>query len=192
MADVAKLRKDAEDAYKKYRPATSAGARDVLTLSNYQDFRDKFKDVDDGAFIEFSSNTRVENRPFKGAVEKLGVKLVASPKVANQPHYQPHVVAGGGDNLYGVAVSVYDDGTRRVAQVVPVTETYSIQLHAKDATIKRNDKICFGNNGLVEKVAQGANKIFNGYALDDSYLKEGTADVYLVRVAMIGNKATTA
>uniref|UniRef100_UPI00359C5CF1 DUF228 domain-containing protein n=1 Tax=Borreliella afzelii TaxID=29518 RepID=UPI00359C5CF1 len=107
---------------------------------------------------------------------------------ANEIHYEPHVEAGGGEDLYGICTDI--DEFSKTATIVPITNNFEGYLVAKDAIPKTKDKLIFNKDGALEKVAGAANKTtINAIALSDA--KQISNDVYLIKVAVFGNKAVS-
>ncbi len=128
----------------------------------------------------------MENHPFSGYPYKRGVRRVIQEEKDNEIHYEPHVAAGGGEDLYGICIDI--DEFSKTATIVPITNNFEGYLVAKDATPKTKDKLVFNKDGVLEKVTGAVNKTpINAIALSDA--KQISNDVYLVKVAVFGNKA---
>ncbi|ATQ17901.1 DUF228 domain-containing protein (plasmid) [Borrelia miyamotoi] len=145
------------------------------TFSNNTDFRDKHLHFSNSGGTETSRKTQLENHPMKGYPYKRGVKLVVNPFVQGQPHFEPHVEAGGGDDLYGICIDV-DDFTR-TATVVPITENFKGRLLAKNTGIKSGDKLLFSKRGILKKIKKNnthdkKNITYNAIALSNSFFDE--------------------
>ncbi|MCR8876861.1 DUF228 domain-containing protein, partial [Borreliella burgdorferi] len=74
----------------------------------------------------------------------------------NQSHYEPHVEAGGGEDLYGICIDI--DEFSKTATIVPITNNFEGYLVAKDSTVKVKDKLVFNKDGALEKVTGAPNK----------------------------------
>ncbi|WP_024655150.1 DUF228 domain-containing protein [Borrelia hispanica] len=185
MPDMKQLIKDYEDKRKALAAVIKGGSKEVAVRSNTFDFRNKGPSVGDGGFTASSSNIKIENWPSKNYPYKCGVKVATNPIKANEVHYESYVQPGGGGDLYGICIDI-DDYTE-TAQVVPITSGgYQAWLFAKDATIKRGDKIKFTDKGEAEK-STGSNTIYNAIAVEDTVsLPDNT---YLVHVKFVGNNA---
>ncbi|AHH10049.1 Hypothetical protein BPA_0024100 (plasmid) [Borrelia parkeri SLO] len=181
--NITQLVKDYETKRDKLKGLMKNPSNYSATFSNNTDFRDKNLHFSNSGGTATSSKTRLENHPTKGYPYKRGVKLVVNPFTQGQPHYEPHVEPGGGDDLYGICVNI-DDFTQR-ATVVPITEYFEGYLVAKDNSIKEKDKLKFNSNGELEKASGSTN--VNAIATSDSI--QLSSDVYIVSVVTYGNKA---
>ncbi|ATQ15417.1 DUF228 domain-containing protein (plasmid) [Borrelia miyamotoi] len=182
-SDITQLIKDYETKRDKLKGLMKNPSSYRATFSNNTDFRDKHLHFSNSGGTATSRKTKLENHPMKGYPYKRGVKRVVNPFVQGQPHFEPHVEAGGGDDLYGICIDV-DDFTR-TATVVPITEIFEGYLVAKDNSIKKNDKLKFNSDGQLEK-ANGSTNI-NAIAISDSI--QLSNDLYMVEAISYGNKA---
>ncbi|ACH94014.1 DUF228 domain-containing protein [Borrelia duttonii] len=124
-----------------------------------------------------SSVDKYENYPYKGFPYKRAVKL------SFDTDRSVFVETSDDSNVYGICVDV--DEYTETAQVVPITSGgYQAWLFAKDATIKRGDKIKFNDKGEAEK-SSGSNTIYNAIALEDTVSLPN--NTYLVHVKFVGN-----
>ncbi|OJH14276.1 hypothetical protein ER70_09725, partial (plasmid) [Borreliella bissettiae] len=79
------------------------------------------------------------------------------------------------------------DEFSKTATIVPITNNFEGYLVAKDSTVKVKDKLVFNKDGALEKVTGTPNKAtINATALSDA--KQISNEVYLVKVAVFGNK----
>ncbi|MDO7257063.1 DUF228 domain-containing protein, partial [Borreliella burgdorferi] len=162
---------------------------DAGLLSNSVEFRDKNIQFFASGGTRTSKFDKLENHPFLGYPYKRGVKRVIQEEKENQIHYEPHVEAGGEDDLYGICIDI--DEFSKTATIVPITNNFEGYLVAKDSTLKVKDKLVFNKDGALEKVTGAPpNKVtINAIALSDA--KQISNDVYLIKVAVFGNKAVS-
>lgn len=180
MADLSKLLKELEDKRSEIALYTKTGSSHVGLLSNTTDFRERYMTLQNSGCTMMSKNIKIENRPYlTGYPYKVGVKLVNNEALG----YESSVEAGGGNDLYGIAINIHEYG--RHSQIVPVTEgmSFACVLIAKDATIKRKDKIKINNDGIAEKLA-GAGA-YHGLAMEDS-VQIVANKLFLVKMIFLG------
>ncbi|AMR76212.1 DUF228 domain-containing protein [Borrelia hermsii] len=183
-ANITQLVKDYETKRDKLKALIKNPSSDAAVFSNNADFRDKHLHFSNSGGTATSSKAKLESHPSKGYPYKRGVKLVVNTVENNKPHYEPHVEAGGGDDLYGICTDI-DDYTG-IATVVPITEYFEGYLVAKDNSIKRKDKLKFNSNGELEKT-NGSSNNTNTVATSDSI--QLSNELYMVGVVSYGNKA---
>ncbi|ACJ73262.1 MULTISPECIES: DUF228 domain-containing protein [Borreliella] len=188
MGDTTQLVKDYQEKRSKLEKFMKNPQHDASLLSNSLEFRDKNIQFFASGGTRTSKFDKLENHPFLGYPYKRGVKRVIQEAKANEIHYEPHVEAGGGEDLYGICTDI--DEFSKTATIVPITNNFEGYLVAKDATPKAKDKLIFNKDGALEKVAGAANKTtINAIALSDA--KQISNDVYLIKVAVFGNKAVS-
>ncbi|WP_418457491.1 DUF228 domain-containing protein [Borreliella andersonii] len=187
MADTIQLVKDYQDKRGKLEKFMKNPQHDSSLLSNSIEFRDKNVQFFASGGTRTSKFDKLENHPFLGYPYKRGVKRVIQKVQANQIHYEPHVEAGGEDDLYGICVDI--DEFSKTATIVPITNNFEGYLVAKDSMVKTKDKLVFNKDGALEKVngAPPNKATINAIALFDA--KQISNEVYLVKVAVFGNKA---
>ncbi|WP_342456452.1 DUF228 domain-containing protein [Borrelia miyamotoi] len=95
-SNITQLIKDYETKRDKLKGLMKNHSSDRATFSNNTDFRDKYLHFSNAGGTVISRKTRLENHPMKGYPYKRGVKRVVNPFVQEQPHFEPHVEAGGG------------------------------------------------------------------------------------------------
>ncbi|ACN93219.1 conserved hypothetical protein (plasmid) [Borreliella finlandensis] len=187
MANTTQLVKDYQENRNKLEKLMKNPQHYAGLLSNSLEFRDK--NVQFFAFggTRSSKFDKLENHPFLGYPYKRGVKRVIQEEKPNEIHYEPHVEAGGEEDLYGICIDV--DEFSKTATIVPITNNFEGYLVAKDSTVKVKDKLVFNKDGALEKVngAPPNKATINATALSDA--KQISNDVYLVKVAVFGNKA---
>ncbi|WP_024655210.1 DUF228 domain-containing protein, partial [Borrelia hispanica] len=147
-SNITQLIKDYEDKRNKLKALMKNPSDELAVFSNNTDFRDKYQHFSNSGGSVTSSCDKFESHPSKGYPYKRGVKLVANQFTQGQPHFEPHVEAGGGDDLYGICVDI-DDYTG-VATVAPITNRFEGYLVAKDNSIKCKDKLKFNSDGQLE------------------------------------------
>ncbi|MBB6032071.1 hypothetical protein HNR35_001074 [Borreliella spielmanii] len=185
MGDTTQLVKDCHDKRNKLAKFMKNPQHDGSVLSNSVEFRDKNVQFFASGGTRTSSKDKLENHPVKGYPYKRGVKLGFSEVKEGEIHYEPHVEAGGGKDLYGVCIDI--DEFSKTVTIIPITNNFEGYLVAKDSSVKVKDKFIFNKDGALEKVT-GANKAtINAIALSDA--AQISNDVYLVKVAVFGNKA---
>ncbi|UPA16918.1 DUF228 domain-containing protein (plasmid) [Borrelia coriaceae] len=183
---VTEYQEKAKDLKKQMKNPTS----DASTFSNKVDFRDKNLHFSNQGGTLTSKNDKLENYSFKGYPYKRGVKLVVDKEEENQPHYEPHVEAGGCDDLYGICTDI--DEFTQTATVIPITNNFTGYLVAKDGEVKKESKLKFNEDGQLEKDDSNSSKI-NAIALSDSISLDGTDQkLFMVHVAIYGNKCKAA
>ncbi|ACK75373.1 DUF228 domain-containing protein [Borreliella burgdorferi] len=189
MADTTQLLKDYQEKRSKLEKFMKNPQYDAGLLSNSVEFRDKNIQFFASGGTRTSKFDKLENHPFLGYPYKRGVKRVIQEEQENQIHYEPHVEAGGGDDLYGICTDI--DEFSKTATIVPITNNFEGYLVAKDSTLKVKDKLVFNKDGALEKVTGAPpNKVtINAIALSDA--KQISNDVYLIKVAVFGNKAVS-
>ncbi|AHH03901.1 Hypothetical protein BHY_0950 (plasmid) [Borrelia nietonii YOR] len=187
MSNVTQLVKQYEDKAKELKKLMKNPTRDAGTFSNTADFRNKNLHFSNSGGTVTSRHDKFKNYFFKGYPYKRGVKLVVDTTSDNsKPHYEPHVEAGGEDDLYGICTDI--DEFTQTATVIPITNSFQGYLVAKDNSIKRKDKLKFNSDGQVEKNSSSNNKI-SVVALSDSIELDSTEKkLYVVHVAVYGNK----
>ncbi len=189
MADTTQLVKDYQEKRSKLEKFMKNPQHDAGLLSNSVEFRDKNIQFFASGGTRTSKFDKLENHPFLGYPYKRGVKRVIQEEKENQIHYEPHVEAGGEDDLYGICIDI--DEFSKTATIVPITNNFEGYLVAKDSTLKVKDKLVFNKDGALEKVTGAPpNKVtINAIALSDA--KQISNDVYLIKVAVFGNKAVS-
>ncbi len=189
MADTTQLLKDYQDKRSKLEKFMKNPQYDAGLLSNSVEFRDKNIQFFASGGTRTSKFDKLENHPFLGYPYKRGVKRVIQEEKENQIHYELHVEAGGEDDLYGICIDI--DEFSKTATIVPITNNFEGYLVAKDSTLKVKDKLVFNKDGALEKVTGAPpNKVtINAIALSDA--KQISNDVYLIKVAVFGNKAVS-
>ncbi|MDO7279735.1 DUF228 domain-containing protein [Borreliella burgdorferi] len=189
MADTTQLLKDYQEKRSKLEKFMKNPQHDAGLLSNSVEFRDKNIQFFASGGTRTSKFDKLENHPFLGYPYKRGVKRVIQEEKENQIHYEPHVEAGGEDDLYGICIDI--DEFSKTATIVPITNNFEGYLVAKDSTLKVKDKLVFNKDGALEKVTGAPpNKVtINAIALSDA--KQISNDVYLIKVAVFGNKAVS-
>ncbi|AEL19038.1 conserved hypothetical protein (plasmid) [Borreliella bissettiae DN127] len=186
MGDTTQLVKEYQEKRSKLEKFMKNPQHDASLLSNSNEFRDKNVQFFASGGTRTSRFDKLENHPFLGYPYKRGVKRVIQEAQDNQNHYEPHVEAGGGEDLYGICIDI--DEFSKTATIVPITNNFEGYLVAKDATVKTKDKLVFNKDGALEKVTGAPNKAtINATALSDA--KQISNEVYLVKVAVFGNKA---
>ncbi|WP_417861680.1 DUF228 domain-containing protein [Borreliella andersonii] len=186
MEDATQSVKDYYDKRSKLEKFMKNPQHDVGILRNSIEFRDKNVQFFAYGGTKTSKFDKLENYSFLGYPYKRGVKRVIQEVKENEVHYEPHVEAGGGEDLYGVCIDI--DEFSKTATIVPITNNFEGYLVSKDSTLKTKDKLVFNKDGVLEKVVGAENKTtINAIALSDS--KQISNDVYLVKVAVFGNKA---
>ncbi|WP_418455519.1 DUF228 domain-containing protein (plasmid) [Borreliella californiensis] len=187
MGDTTQLVKEYQEKRSKLEKFMKNPQHDANLLSNSNEFRDKNVQFFASGGTRTSRFDKLENHPFSGYPYKRGVKRVIQEVQENQIHYEPYVEAGGGEDLYGVCIDI--DEFSKTATIVPVTNNFEGYLVAKDSTLKAKDKLIFNKDGALEKVtgAPPNKATINATALSDA--KQISNEVYLVKVAVFGNKA---
>ncbi|APS99109.1 hypothetical protein Bmayo_06005 (plasmid) [Borreliella mayonii] len=186
MSDgITKIKEDFDKKVAEIKALMKNPQQDAGLLSNSVDFRDKnlIYSNSDGVFT--SSKDKIENYPAKGYPYKCGVKLSFSADGTTELE----VEAGGEDDLYGICIDI--DEFSKTATIVPITNNFEGYLVAKDSTLKVKDKLVFNKDGALEKVtgAPPNKATINAIALSDA--KQISNDVYLIKVAVFGNKAVS-
>ncbi|ACL34153.1 DUF228 domain-containing protein [Borreliella burgdorferi] len=186
MGDTTQLVKEYQEKRSKLEKFMKNPQHDASLLSNSNEFRDKNVEFFASGGTRTSKFDKLENHPFLGYPYKRGVKRVIQEAQDNQSHYEPHVEAGGEDDLYGICIDI--DEFSKTATIVPITNNFEGYLVAKDSTLKVKDKLVFNKDGALEKVTGAPNKAtINATALSDA--KQISNEVYLVKVAVFRNKA---
>ncbi|WP_418909640.1 DUF228 domain-containing protein (plasmid) [Borreliella lanei] len=187
MADTTQLVKEYHEKRSKLEKLMKNPQHNSSLLSNSVEFRDKNVQFFASGGTRTSKFDKLENHPFLGYPYKRGVKRVIQEAQENQIHYEPHVEAGGEEDLYGICTDI--DEFSKTATIVPITNNFEGYLVAKDSSVKAKDKLVFNKNGALEKVnGVPQNKAtINAIALSDA--KQISNDAYLVKVAVFGNKA---
>ncbi|WP_210380346.1 DUF228 domain-containing protein [Borreliella garinii] len=188
MANTTQLVKDYQESRNKLEKFMKNPHHYAGLLSNSLEFRDKNVQFFASGGTRTSKFDKLENNPFLGYPYKRGVKRVIQEEKPNEIHYEPHVEAGGGEDLYGICVDI--DEFSKTATVVPITNNFEGYLVAKENGVKAKDKLFFNKDGELEKINGSApqNKTtINAIALSDA--KKISNDVYLVKVSVFGNKA---
>ncbi|MCD2385012.1 DUF228 domain-containing protein [Borreliella burgdorferi] len=186
MADTTQLVKDYQEKRSKLEKFMKNPQHDSSLISNSSEFKDKNVQFLASGGTKTSKFDKLENHSFLGYPYKRGVKRVIQEAKDNEAHYEPHVEAGGGEDLYGICIDI--DEFSKTATIVPITNNFEGYLVAKDSTVKTKDKLVFNKDGALEKVGAQQNKTtINATALSDA--KQISNDVYLVKVAVFGNKA---
>ncbi|MCD2399571.1 DUF228 domain-containing protein [Borreliella burgdorferi] len=189
MADTTQLLKDYQEKRSKLEKFMKNPQHDAGLLSNSVEFRDKNIQFFASGGTRTSKFDKLENHPFSGYPYKRGIKRVIQEEKADQIHYEPHVEAGGEDDLYGICIDI--DEFSKTATIVPITNNFEGYLVAKDSTLKVKDKLVFNKDGALEKVtgAPPNKATINAIALSDA--KQISNDVFLIKVAVFGNKAVS-
>ncbi|APS99070.1 hypothetical protein Bmayo_05280 (plasmid) [Borreliella mayonii] len=188
MGDTTQLVKEYQEKRSKLEKFMKNPQHDASLLSNSIEFRDKNVQFFASGGTKTSKFDKLENHPFSGYPYKRGVKRVIQEAQENQIHYEPHVEAGGGEELYGICIDI--DEFSKTATIVPITNNFKGYLVAKDSSVKAKDKLVFNKDGALEKVIGASNKAtINATALTDA--KQISNEVYLVKVAVFGNKAVS-
>ncbi len=99
MADTTQLVKEYQEKRSKLEKFMKNPQHDASLLSNSNEFRDKNVKFFASGGTRTSKFDKLENHPFLGYPYKRGVKRVIQEEKANQIHYEPHVEAGGEDDL---------------------------------------------------------------------------------------------
>ncbi|MCD2379814.1 DUF228 domain-containing protein [Borreliella burgdorferi] len=186
MEDATQSVKEYQEKKSNFEKFVKNPQHDTNLLRNSIEFRDKNVQFFAYGGTKTSKFDKLENHPFLGYPYKRGVKRVIQEAQDNQSHYEPHVEAGGGEDLYGICIDI--DEFSKTATIVPITNNFEGYLVAKDSTLKVKDKLVFNKDGALEKVTGAQNKAtINAIALSDA--KQISNDVYLVKVAVFGNKA---
>ncbi|AHH11409.1 DUF228 domain-containing protein (plasmid) [Borrelia coriaceae] len=184
--NVTELVKQYEEKAKALKKQMKNPTSDASTFSNKVDFKDKNRHLQNQGGTVTSRHDKLENYFFKGYPYKRGVKLVVNTTSDNNPHYEPHVEVSGEDDLYGICTDI--DEFTQTATVIPITNNFQEYLVAKDANIKRKDKVKFNSDGELEKVNSSDGKI-NAMALSDAIeLDDTEKKLCIVHVAIYGNK----
>ncbi|WP_420025400.1 DUF228 domain-containing protein [Borreliella valaisiana] len=183
--NTTQLVKEYQEKRSKLEKLMKNPQQDSGLLTNSLEFRDKNMQFFASGGTRTSKYDKLENHPFMGYPYKRGVKRVIQEAKANEPHYEPYVEAGGGEDLYGICVDI--DEFSKTASIVPITNNFEGYLVVKDATPKAKDKLFFNKDGVLEKVSGGNKATVNAIALSDS--KQISNDVYLIKVAVFGNRA---
>ncbi|MCD2413882.1 DUF228 domain-containing protein, partial [Borreliella burgdorferi] len=150
MADTTQLLKDYQDKRSKLEKFMKNPQHDAGLLSNSVEFRDKNMQFFASGGTRTSKFDKLENDPFLGYPYKCGVKRVIQEAQDNQIHYEPHVEAGGEDDLYGICIDI--DEFSKTATIVPIINNFEGYLVAKDSKLKVKDKLVFNKDGALEKV----------------------------------------
>ncbi|WP_420025239.1 DUF228 domain-containing protein (plasmid) [Borreliella yangtzensis] len=187
MADTTQLVKDYQEKRNKLKKFMKIPQQDSSLLGNSLEFRDKNVQFFASGGTRTSKFDKLENHPFLGYPYKRGLKRVIQETKEGEPHYESYVEAGGGEDLYGICADI--DEFSKTATIVPITNNFEGYLVAKDATPKAKDKLVFNKDGALEKVSGGNKATVNAIALSDS--KQINDDVYLIKVVVFGNKATS-
>ncbi|WP_418909623.1 DUF228 domain-containing protein (plasmid) [Borreliella lanei] len=187
MADTTQLVKDYHEKRSKLEKLMKNPQHNSSLLSNSVEFRDKNVQFFASGGTRTGKFDKLENHPFLGYPYKRGVKRVIQEAQENQIHYEPHVEAGGEEDLYGICTDI--DEFSKTATIVPITNNFEGYLVAKDSSVKTKDKLVFNKDGALEKVngAPPNKATINAIALSDA--KQISNDAYLVKVAVFGNKA---
>ncbi|MCD2381675.1 DUF228 domain-containing protein, partial [Borreliella burgdorferi] len=106
MADTTQLLKDYQDKRSKLEKFMKNPQHDAGLLSNSVEFRDKNIQFFASGGTRTSKFDKLENHPFLGYPYKREVKRVIQEAQDNQIHYEPHVEAGGEDDLYGICIDI--------------------------------------------------------------------------------------
>ncbi|ACO38571.1 conserved hypothetical protein (plasmid) [Borreliella burgdorferi 29805] len=188
MANTTQLVKEYQEKRSKLEQLMKNPQHNAGLLSNSVEFRDKNLQFFASGGTRTSKFDKLENHPFLGYPYKRGVKRVIQGEQENQIHYEPHVEAGGEDDLYGICTDI--DEYSKTATIVPITNNFEGYLVAKENGIKAKDKLYFNKDGELEKINGSAppNKTtINAIALSDAV--KIINDIFLVKVAVFGNKA---
>ncbi|XOU12946.1 DUF228 domain-containing protein (plasmid) [Borreliella americana] len=186
MEDTTQLVKEYQEKKSSFEKFMKNPQHDTNLLGNSIEFRDKNVQFFASGGVRTSKFDKLENHPFLGYPYKRGVKRVMQEVKENEVHYEPYVEAGGDEDLYGICIDI--DEFSKTATIVPITNNFEGYLVAKDFTIKTKDKLVFNKEGTLEKVVGVENKTtMNAIALSEA--KQIGNDVYLVKVAVFGNKA---
>ncbi|MCR8910237.1 DUF228 domain-containing protein, partial [Borreliella burgdorferi 297] len=122
MADTTQLLKDYQEKRSKLEKFMKNPQHDAGLLSNSVEFRDKNIQFFASGGTRTSKFDKLENHPFLGYPYKRGVKRVIQEEKENQIHYEPHVEAGGEDDLYGICIDI--DEFSKTATIVPITNNF--------------------------------------------------------------------
>ncbi|WP_233780295.1 DUF228 domain-containing protein [Borreliella bavariensis] len=139
MGDTTQLVKDYQEKRSKLVKFMKNPQHDASLLSNSLEFRDKNIQFFASGGIRTSKFDKLENHPFLGYPYKRGIKRVIQEAKANEIHYEPHVEAGGGEDLYGICTDI--DEFSKTATIVLITNNFEGYLVAKDSTPKAKDKL---------------------------------------------------
>ncbi|MBB6043656.1 DUF228 domain-containing protein, partial [Borreliella yangtzensis] len=160
--NTAQLVKEYQEKRSKLEKLMKNPQTDSSLLGNSLEFRDKNVEFFASGGTKTSKYDKLENHSFVGYPYKRGVKIVIQEAKSNEPHYEPHVEAGGGEDLYGICVDI--DEFSKTATIVPITNNFEGYLVVKDGTPKAKDKLFFNNDGVLEKVSGGNKAIINAIA----------------------------
>ncbi|MCD2332816.1 DUF228 domain-containing protein [Borreliella americana] len=188
MADTTQLVKEYQEKRSNLEKLMKNPQHYAGLLSNSLEFRDKNVQFFAYGGTRTSKFDKLENHPFLGYPYKRGVKRVIQEEKPNEIHYEPHVEAGGEEDLYGICTDI--DEYSKTATIVPITNNFEGYLVAKENSIKVKDKLYFNKDGELEKINGSAppNKTtINAIALSDAV--KISNDIFLVKVAVFGNKA---
>ncbi|AHH05570.1 DUF228 domain-containing protein (plasmid) [Borrelia miyamotoi] len=181
-SNITQIRKEYEDKLKEIKALMKNPSSDSATFSNDTDFRDKHLHFSNAGGTETSTNTVVLNYPIKGYPYKRGVKL------SFESDYEPHVEAGGGDDLFGICNDI-DDCTHTTT-VIPITESFNGYLVVKkdgQASISAGNKLAFNSNGELEKASSSNNTKVNAIALSKAH--KINENLYIIHTNVFGNRA---
>ncbi|AMR76214.1 DUF228 domain-containing protein [Borrelia hermsii] len=182
--NITQIRKEYEDKLKEIKALMKNPSMDSAVFSNNTDFRDKHLTFQASGGARTSRNTVIVNYPIKGYPYKRGVKLSFGENNA----YEPHVEAGGGDDLYGICTDI--DDFSQTATVIPITESFTGYLVVKkdnQSSINVGDKLCFNANGELEKASTSTNTKVNAIALSKAHKLNDS--LYIINVSVFGNRA---
>ncbi|ACN93240.1 conserved hypothetical protein (plasmid) [Borreliella finlandensis] len=188
MANTTQLVKDYQESRNKLEKFMKNPQHYAGLLSNSLEFRDKNVQFFASGGTRTSKFDKLENHPFLGYPYKRGVKRVIQEEKENEIHYEPYVETGGGEDLYGICVDI--DEFSKTATIILITNNFEGYLVAKENGVKAKDKLFFNKDRELEKIngSEPPNKAtINAIVLSDA--KKISNDVYLVKVAVFGNKA---
>ncbi|WP_010256249.1 DUF228 domain-containing protein [Borreliella burgdorferi] len=184
MSDITKIKQEFDKKVSEIKALMKNPQQDAGLISNSIEFRDKNLIFSNSDGVCTSSKDKIGNYPAKGYPYKRGVKLSFGDGTT-----ELEVEAGGEDDLYGICIDI--DEFSKTATIIPITNNFEGYLVAKDSTLKVKDKLVFNKDGALEKVtgAPPNKATINAIALSDA--KQISNDVYLIKVAVFGNKAVS-
>ncbi|WP_187981431.1 DUF228 domain-containing protein [Borreliella bavariensis] len=185
--NTAQLVKEYQEKRSKLEKLMKNPQKDSGLLTNSLEFRDKNIEFFASGGTKTSKYDKLENHSFVGYPYKRGVKIVIQEAKSNEPHYEPHVEAGGGEDLYGICTDI--DEFTGIATVIPITNNFEGYLVCKkdsQSSINVGDKLNFDQHGELEK-ASGSNKTINAIALSKAH--KLTENLYIILASVFGNRA---
>ncbi|AWG43360.1 hypothetical protein CR532_05215 (plasmid) [Candidatus Borreliella tachyglossi] len=194
--DIAKLRREYLDSRSRMQALMKNPQVNAGLFNNKFDFRDKHIHFANSGGTRTSRVDKLENYYAVGYPYKRGVKLVVN-KIEEIPntkmHYEPHVEAGGGVDLYSICVDI--DEFTHTATVVPITnnyEAYLVFVKGQDGgDVKAGTKLFFNEKGELQKITGENKQVVNAIALSAPYeiATLGDAKLYLIHATIFGNRA---